>query len=510
MTAPARKQLPPAYEPATVEGPVYEMWERGDYFRPRVDPSQEPLLHHHAAPNVTGELHLGHGLEDAITDALVRWHRMQGEPVLWVPGEDHAGIATQNVIERELEKEGLTRQDLGREAFVERTWMWVRKYRSRIADQHRKLGASADWSRDVFTLDDHIVKAVRKTFVDLYNEGLIYRGLRMINWCPRCETALSDLEVDYEDEDTKLWYAKYPMVGEGGMPLPDYVLVATTRPETMVADTGVAVNPEDERYEDKIGRMLLLPIIGREIPVVADDAVKLEFGTGAVKVTPGHDPNDWEIGQRHDLPVIVAMDRQARMNDEAGPYAGMTDLEARAAILRDLEDEGFLEHEEPYRHSVGVCSRCKTVLQPIPSEQWWLDVNKPHSGGVSLAKAAADAVRDGRITIVPQRFEKITCAGWTTSATGASRVSSGGAIRSRSGTAPTAIPSCARTTLPPAPSAAAPCARRRTCSTPGSAPDWLRTQTWAGRRTPRTSATSTPRSTCRWATTSCSSGAPGW
>ncbi len=406
MTAPARKQLPPAYEPATVEGPVYEMWERGDYFRPRIDPEQEPYCIIMPPPNVTGELHLGHGLEDAITDALVRWHRMQGEPVLWVPGEDHAGIATQNVIEKELAKEGLTRQDLGREAFVERTWMWVRRYRSRIADQHRKLGTSADWSRDVFTLDDNIVRAVRKTFVDLYNEGLIYRGLRMINWCPRCETALSDLEVDYEEQDTKLWFVKYPMVGEGGMPLPDYVLVATTRPETMVADTGVAVNPEDGRYEDKIGRILLLPIIGREIPVIADEAVKSEFGTGAVKVTPGHDPNDWDIGQRHDLPVIIAMDRQARMNDEAGPYAGMTDLEARTAILRDLEDEGFLDHEEPYRHSVGVCSRCKTVLQQLPSEQWWLDVNRPHSGGVSLAKAAADAVRDGRITIVPQRFEK--------------------------------------------------------------------------------------------------------
>ncbi|HEX6032388.1 MAG TPA: class I tRNA ligase family protein, partial [Tepidiformaceae bacterium] len=214
----ARKQLPPAYEPASVESRIYEMWEQRGYFQPRIDPDQEPYCIIMPPPNVTGELHLGHGLEDAITDALVRWHRMQGEPTLWVPGEDHAGIATQNVIERELAKEGLTRQDLGREQFVERTWMWVRKYRSRIADQHRKLGASADWSRDVFTLDDHIVKAVRKTFVDLYNEGLIYRGLRMINWCPQHETALSDLEVDYEEQDTKLWYVRYPRVGEGGMP----------------------------------------------------------------------------------------------------------------------------------------------------------------------------------------------------------------------------------------------------------------------------------------------------
>jgi valyl-tRNA synthetase len=284
--------------------------------------------------------------------------------------------------------------------------MWVRKYRHRIADQHRKLGASADWSRDVFTLDPGIVKAVRTTFVNLYRQGLIYRGLRMINWCPRCETALSDLEVDYEEEQAKLYYVRYPLVGEGGMALPDAVVVATTRPETMVADTGVAVNPEDARYEDRVGRMLLLPIIGREIPVVADEAVKPEFGTGAVKVTPGHDPNDWDIGQRHDLPVVVAIDRQGVMNDEAGPYVGMAAEEARAAILRDLEDEGFLERVEDYVHSVGHCSRCKTVVQPIPSEQWWVAVNREYAPGVSLAGAAAAAVREGRIRIVPQRFEK--------------------------------------------------------------------------------------------------------
>jgi valyl-tRNA synthetase len=383
------------------------MWEEAGHFQPKIDPDREPYAIIMPPPNVTGELHLGHGLEDAITDALVRWHRMSGDPTLWLPGEDHAGIATQNVIERELAKEGLTRHDLGREAFVERTWMWVRKYRSRIADQHRQLGASADWSRNTFTLDPGIVKAVRTTFVNLYKQGLIYRGLRMINWCPRCETALSDLEVDYEEVAAKLYYVRYPMVGEGGMPLPDYVVVATTRPETMVADTGVAVNPADERYEEKIGRTLLLPIIGREIPVVADDAVKPEFGTGAVKVTPGHDPNDWEIGKRHDLPVIVAMDLKGNMNDEAGPYAGMTASDARAAILRDLEDEGFLDHTEDHVHSVGVCSRCKTVIEPLPSEQWWLDVNREYSPGHSLAGDAIRAVKDGRISIVPQRFEKV-------------------------------------------------------------------------------------------------------
>ena len=399
--------LPPAYEPASVEGRIYEMWESAGHFKPRVDLDRPPYTIIMPPPNVTGELHLGHGLEDAITDALVRWHRMQGDPTLWLPGEDHAGIATQNVIEKELAKEGISRHDLGREAFVERTWMWVRKYRSRIADQHRKLGASADWTRDVFTLDPGIVKAVRTTFVNLYNHGLIYKGLRMINWCPRCETALSDLEVDYLDVQSKLYFVRYPVMGEGGMPLPAYVTVATTRPETMVADTGVAVNPSDERYEERIGRQLLLPIIGRDIPIVADEHVKPEFGTGAVKVTPGHDPNDWEIGQRHDLPVIIAIDSRGNMNDEAGPYAGMPVEEARAAILRDLEDEGFLDHIEEYTHSVGHCSRCKTVLQPLPSEQWWMAVNKEYEPGHSLAGDAIKAVTEGRITIVPQRFEKV-------------------------------------------------------------------------------------------------------
>jgi valyl-tRNA synthetase len=403
-TAPARKELPPAYEPVAVEGRIYEMWEQGGYFRAPIVEGQEPYSIVMPPPNVTGELHLGHGLEDAITDALVRWHRMQGDPTLWLPGEDHAGIATQNVIERELAKEGLTRQDLGREAFVERTWMWVRKYRGRIREQHARLGASADWSRNTFTLDPGIVKAVRTTFVNLYNDGLIYKGLRMINWCPRCETALSDLEVDYEDEAAKLYYVRYPVVGEGGMPLPGGVVVATTRPETMVADTGVAVHPDDERYQETVGRMLLLPLVGREIPLVADEHVKPEFGTGAVKVTPGHDPNDWEIGQRHDLPVIVALNLDGTMNDEAGPYAGLTAIEARWRILKDLEDEGFLEKVEDYTHSVGHCSRCKTVVEPIPSEQWWVAVNKEYEPGRSLASEAAAVVRDGRIKIVPQRF----------------------------------------------------------------------------------------------------------
>ncbi len=402
-----RKQLPPAYDPKSVEEPIYAQWEERGYFRPSNEPGATPYCIIMPPPNVTGELHLGHGLEDALTDALVRWHRMLGDSVLWLPGEDHAGIATQNVIERELQKEGVSRHDIGREAFVERTWQWVRQYRPRIIDQHRRLGASAAWDYDVFTLDPQIVRAVRKTFVDLYNDGLIYRGLRMINWCPRCETALSDLEVDYEEEQSKLYYLRYPMMGEGGMPLPDAVLVATTRPETMLGDTGVAVNPDDERYEDKIGRMLLLPIVGREIPVVSDEAVASEFGTGAVKVTPAHDPNDWEMGQRHDLEVVTVIDHSGYMNEEAGPYEGMHVDEAREQLVSDLEAEGYLERVEDYTHSVGHCSRCATPVQPIPGEQWWVDVHKEYEPGVSLASAAADAVRNGVIRMVPQRFEKV-------------------------------------------------------------------------------------------------------
>ncbi|MFQ5381236.1 MAG: valine--tRNA ligase, partial [Dehalococcoidia bacterium] len=405
-SSPTRKDLAPAYDPGSVEGRIYQMWLDGGYFTPKVVPDVEPYSIVMPPPNVTGELHLGHGLEDAITDCLVRWHRMRGEPTLWLPGEDHAGIATQNVIERELAKEGLSRHDVGREDFVERTWMWVRRYRHRIAEQHQKLGASADWSRDVFTLDPRIVKAVRTTFVNLYREGLIYRGLRMINWCPRCETALSDLEVEYSDVEANLWYLRYPVIGEGGMALPDAVVVATTRPETMVGDTAVAVNPTDGRFENRVGRMLLLPLIGREIPVIADEIVQTEFGTGAVKVTPGHDPNDWDIGQRHDLPVIVVMDRQGVMNDEAGPYAGMSTEDARAAILRDLEEGGFLDRTESYSHSVGHCSRCRTPVEPIPSEQWWINVHHEYEPGRSIASEAGRAVRDGLIRIVPRRFAR--------------------------------------------------------------------------------------------------------
>ena len=410
--APASTRLASAYEPGAVEDRIYALWEEGGYFRARVAQGERPYSIVMPPPNVTGELHLGHGFEDALTDALVRWRRMQGEPTLWLPGEDHAGIATQNVMERELRKEGLTRRDLGREGFEARVWQWVRQLRPRIYEQHRKLGASADWSRDTFTLDPNIVRAVRTTFVNLYHDGLIYRGLRMINWCPRCGTALSDLEVAHEEEEALLYHVRYPVVGEGGMPLPDAVTVATVRPETMLADTGVAVHPEDERYEERIGRTVLLPIAGRELPVVADEAIQRGFGTGALKVTPGHDPLDWEIGERHDLDVIVAIDEDGRMNDEAGPYAGMTVDEARTAIVRDLEDGGFLERTEPYTHSVGRCERCAAVVEPLPSEQWWVAVNKEYAPGVSLASAASAAIREERIRVVPARMAG-TFLNWT-------------------------------------------------------------------------------------------------
>ncbi len=405
-------QLASAYEPGTVEDRIYAFWEEGGYVRVNVVEGKAPYSIVMPPPNVTGELHLGHGFEDALTDTLVRWRRMQGREALWLPGEDHAGIATQNVIERELKKEGLDRHDLGREAFEERTWQWVRQLRPRIYEQHRRLGASADWSRDVFTLDPQIVRAVRTTFVNLYRDGLIYRGLRMINWCPRCSTALSDLEVDYVEEEGELYYVRYPVVGEGGMALPDAVSIATVRPETMVADTGVAVHPDDERYEERIGRSVLLPIVGRELPVVADDSIQPEFGTGALKVTPGHDPLDWEIGQRHDLDVIVAVGEDGLMTDEAGPYAGMEVDEARTAIVRDLEDGGFLEKTERYQHSVGRCERCRAVIEPLPGEQWWVAVNKEYAPGASLASAAGAAIRDERIRVVPPRMAR-TFLNWT-------------------------------------------------------------------------------------------------
>ena len=394
-----------SYDPRATEDRVYEFWEKRGYFKPRIDESKQPFCIIMPPPNVTGELHLGHALTDTVEDILIRWHRMLGDPTLWLPGVDHAGIATQNVVEKQLAKEGLTRHDLGREEFEKRVWQWVARYRPIIGNQHRRLGASADWSHEVFTLDDGPQRAVRTTFKKLYDDGLIYRGERLINWCPRCRTALSDLEVEHEEQQGSLWYIRYPLVDgtdADGKPHTgdEYMTVATTRPETFVGDVAVAVNPKDPRYADKIGRTVLLPVILREIPVLADEAIEMEFGTGALKVTPGHDPVDFEIGQRHGLPTINVMNLDATLNTEAGPYALMDRYEARQVIIRDLEELGYLVKTEPHEMTIGVCTRCHTVIEPLMSWQWFVSMG-------ALAKPGIDVVREGRIKFVPDRFERV-------------------------------------------------------------------------------------------------------
>jgi valyl-tRNA synthetase len=400
MSDSARKdEMAKAYDPSKVEGPLYQMWLEGGYFRARIDASKEPFCIIMPPPNVTGELHLGHALTATIEDCLIRWHRMRGDPTLWLPGVDHAGIATQNVVEKQLAKEGLSRQDLGREQFLERVWQWVSKYRGVIAHQHARLGASCDWDREVFTMDEGPQKAVRTTFARLYDEGLIYRGERIINWCPYHQTALSDLEVEHEEIDGHLWYVRYPLLDEAGNMPDDYVLIATTRPETIVADVAVAVNPSVERWKKVVGRKALLPIIERQIPIIADEAVDPEFGTGALKITPGHDPVDFEIGQRHGLPAIVAVADDGTMNAEAGPYQGMDRFEVRATIVADLERLGLIEKIEDHRYALGHCERCGTIVEPVLSKQWFVRME-------SLARPAIEAVRDGRVRIVPSRFEK--------------------------------------------------------------------------------------------------------
>ncbi|MBE3560461.1 MAG: valine--tRNA ligase [Ktedonobacteraceae bacterium] len=395
--------LPKAYEPQAVETRWYRFWEEGGYFKPRPNPGRRPFVISMPPPNVTGALHLGHAITATIEDILIRYHRMRGDETLWVPGEDHAGIATQNVVERALAQEGTDRHEIGREAFIERVWQWVRQYKRRIQDQHRRLGASCDWSRERFTLDEGLSKAVREVFVRLYEEGLIYRGERIINWCPRCMSALSDLEVNHVDTPGSLTYVRYPLKpveGQEGQAGPEYISVATTRPETILGDTAVAVNPDDARYKDLVGRMAILPVIGREIPIIADDAVDPAFGTGAVKVTPAHDPVDFEIGQRHDLPRVQVIGFDANMTEEAGPYAGQDRYEARKNLVADLEKLGLVVKIEPYTVPLGHCQRCDTVVEPLISKQWFVKMT-------SLATPALNAVKYGLIRIVPERFNKI-------------------------------------------------------------------------------------------------------
>src|SRR5579883_605440 len=364
--------LPKAYDPQMVEERLYRFWEEGGYFIPQIDPNQRPFTISMPPPNVTGALHLGHAITATLEDIMIRYHRMRGEPTLWLPGEDHAGIATQAVVEKQLAKEGTDRHKLGREAFVERVWEWVRQYKHRIQNQHRRLGASCDWTRERFTLDEGLSRAVREVFVRLYEEGLAYRGERIINWCPRCMSSISDLEVEVVNTPGKLYYVRYPLEPIEGETEQRYITVATTRPETILGDTGVAVNPDDDRYRDLVGRFAILPVMGRRIPIVADAAVEKDFGTGAVKMTPAHDATDFEIGNRHALERIQVIGFDGKMTAAAGPFAGQDRFKAREGVVAEFERLGLLEKIEDYEVPLGHCDRCKTIIEPLISTQWFV------------------------------------------------------------------------------------------------------------------------------------------
>ncbi|MFZ0294921.1 MAG: valine--tRNA ligase, partial [Candidatus Sulfotelmatobacter sp.] len=390
--------LPKSYEPGAIETRWADYWIKEKLFSVPTPPKGETrpvftlLL---PPPNVTGRLHMGHMLNQTQMDIIVRWHRMRGFITLWLPGTDHAGIATQMMVERDLAKEGKKRRDLGREKFIERVWEWKKLYGGAILDQMKRLGASVDWDREYFTMDENLSRAVREVFVRLYEEGLIYRGKYIVNWCPRCETAISDLEVKHEDVAGKLWEIRYPVIGTD-----EFITVATTRPETMLGDTAIAVNAKDERYTHLHGKKVLLPLLNREIPIIVDELAQPEFGTGAVKVTPAHDPNDFKAGQRHNLPQIDIMDEHAHMNQNAGAYAGLDRYEARKRILADLQEQGFLVAEKDYALSLGKCDRCGTVVEPRLSEQWFIKIHP-------LAQKAIEAVESGEITIVPENYKQI-------------------------------------------------------------------------------------------------------
>ena len=388
------RELPKTYEPQQVESRIYQMWQDGGYFHAEKDESKKPFTIVMPPPNVTGQLHMGHAMDATLQDTLIRFKRMQGYNALWVPGVDHAGIATQIKVEEELRKEGLTRYDLGREKFLERVWDWKNKYGNRIVEQQKKLGASCDWDRARFTMDEGCSKAVREVFVSLYEKGLIYKGSRIINWCPHCVTALSDAEVEYVDKPGHLWHIRYPLADGSGE-----VIVATTRPETMLGDSGVCVNPSDDRYKDIVGKMVILPLVNKEIPIVADDYAEMDFGTGCVKMTPAHDPNDFEVGLRHNLEVIRVLDDNGRINENGGKYQGLDRYEARKQIVADLEAGGYLVKVEDYSHNVGTCYRCHQDVEPIISAQWFVKM-KP------LAQEAIRVVKEGETKFVPDRFSK--------------------------------------------------------------------------------------------------------
>ncbi|MFH1710184.1 MAG: valine--tRNA ligase, partial [bacterium] len=398
------EELSKVYEPKSVEEKWYKIWEQNNYFAPNGSLSTAPFVIVIPPPNVTGSLHMGHALDNTIQDILIRYNRMKGLRALWVPGTDHAGIATQNVVEKELYKEKKRKEDIGREKFVEMIWKWKEKYGGQITMQLRRLGASCDWTRERFTMDEGLSKAVKKAFVTLYNDGLIYRGKRMVNWCPRCKTAISDIEVEYTEEAGKLWHLKYPVEGSG-----EFITVATTRPETMLGDTAVAVNPEDARYKHFIGKMLVLPLVGRRIPVIKDSFVDPAFGTGAVKVTPAHDPNDYEIGLRHNLPQIIMMHHDGKVHISHFPdeekkhiasYEGIDRFKVRDMIMSDLEGGGYLDKIEDYKNRVGRCYRCKTIIEPSLSDQWFVRMK-------DLVRPAIQAVEDGKISYIPDRWTKV-------------------------------------------------------------------------------------------------------
>ena len=390
-----RKQLEKVYDPSQVEDRTYRFWLDGNYFHADADSEKTPYTIVIPPPNITGKLHMGHALDETLQDILVRWRRMQGYETLWMPGTDHASIATEAKIVEAMRQEGLTKESLGREGFLKRAWEWKELYGGTIVEQLKKLGSSCDWERERFTMDEGCSRAVREVFVSLYEKGLIYRGERIVNWCPHCLSTISDIEVEYAERDGFFWHINYPIVGS------DEVLeIATTRPETMLGDTAVAVHPQDKRYQHLIGKKVLLPLVGREIPIIADEYVEMDFGTGVVKITPAHDPNDFEVGLRHNLPVINVMNADATINENGGRYCGMTREACRKAIVADLEAGGYLKYTEPYKHNVGSCYRCGTIIEPRVSKQWFVKMEP-------LAKPAVEAVRDGRTKFVPERFEKI-------------------------------------------------------------------------------------------------------
>jgi len=389
-----RKELDKVYDPAQVENRIYKFWLDGGYFHAEPNPDKKPFTIVIPPPNITGKLHMGHAMDNTLQDILIRWKRMQGYEALWMPGTDHASIATEAKIVEALKKEGLSKEAIGREGFLKRAWEWRAQYGGTIVEQLKKMGSSCDWERERFTLDEGCSRAVRKVFAKLYDEGLIYRGERIINWCPHCRTSISDAEVEYEDQAGFFWHLRYPFADGSG-----YLELATTRPETLLGDTAVAVNPNDERYKKYVGKTVILPLVGREIPVIADDYVDMEFGTGVVKITPAHDPNDFEVGRRHDLPVLTMLTEDAKITDDYPAYAGMDRYEARKVIVEDLEKGGYLIEVEPHEHNVGTCYRCHTTVEPRVSLQWFVAMKK-------LAEPAIEAVKNGDIRFIPDRFSK--------------------------------------------------------------------------------------------------------